>query len=149
MGSPATSTRPTFATSAPTTEISVARLDRLIQVMHEQRAEGLQLAVGKPASLVANGGVRPVTKDALTDAQILGLLREIAGETQVGGPAPVGGSYRAPTGEVHIELASGHEGARCVGRPPSAGPGTGSASAGASAAVPRGPDLAEARAAME
>ena len=66
----------------------MARLDRLIQVMHEQRAEGLQLAVGKPASLVANGGVRPVTKDALTDAQILGLLREIAGETAVGGPAP-------------------------------------------------------------
>ena len=93
-GSPATSTRLTSAASAPTTEISVARLDRLIQVMHEQRAEGLQLAVGKPASLVANGGVRPVTKEALTDAQILGLLREIAGETARGRPAPV----RFPTG---------------------------------------------------
>jgi twitching motility protein PilT len=117
--------------------------------MHEQRAEGLQLAVGKPASLVANGGMRPVTKDALTDAQILGLLREIAGETQVGGPAPVAFSYRAPTGEVHIELASGPEGPRAVVRPSSAGAGTGSAPAGAPAAAARGPDLAEARAAME
>ena len=82
--------------------------------MHEQRAEGLQLAVGKPASLVANGGVRPVTKDALTDAQILGLLREIAGETAVGGPAPVAFSYRAPSGEVRVELAAGPEGPRAL-----------------------------------
>ena len=36
----------------------MARLDRLIQVMHEQRADALQLAVGKPAALVSNG-VRP------------------------------------------------------------------------------------------
>jgi twitching motility protein PilT len=127
----------------------VARLDRLIQVMHEQRAEGLQLAVGKPASLVANGGVRPVTKDALTDAQILGLLREIAGETQVGGPAPVAFSYRAPSGEVRIELASGPDGPRAVVRPSAAGAAAGSAPAGGPAAATRGPDLAEARAAIE
>ena len=115
--------------------------------MHEQRAEGLQLAVGKPASLVANGGVRPVTKDALTDAQILGLLREIAGETAVGGPASVAFSYRAPSGEVRVELAAGPEGPRAVVRPAPAGAGP--ASAGAPSAAARGPDLSEARAAME
>jgi twitching motility protein PilT len=115
--------------------------------MHEQRAEGLQLAVGKPASLVANGGVRPVTKDALTDAQILGLLREIAGETAVGGPAPVAFSYRAPSGEVRVELAAGPEGPRALVRPSPAGAGP--ASAGAPPAAARGPDLSEARAAME
>jgi twitching motility protein PilT len=116
--------------------------------MHEQRADGLQLAVGKPASLVANGGVRPVTKDALTDAQILGLLREIAGETAVGGPAPVAFSYRSPTGEVHIELASGPEGPRAVVRPSAAGVG-GSPPGGAPSAAAQGPDQAEARGAME
>ena len=117
--------------------------------MHEQRADGLQLAVGKPASLVANGGVRPLTKDSLTDAQILGLLREIAGETagQVGGAAPVTFSYRAPTGEVRVELAAGPEGPRAVVRP-SAPAGAGAPVATPSA-VPRGPDLAEARDAME
>ena len=117
--------------------------------MHEQRADGLQLAVGKPASLVANGGVRPVTKDSLTDAQILGLLREIAGETagQVGGAAPLAFSYRAPTGEVQVELAAGPDGPRAVVRP-SAAAATGAPVASPSAA-PRGPDLAEARAAME
>jgi twitching motility protein PilT len=117
--------------------------------MHEQRADGLQLAVGKPASLVANGGTRPVTKDALTDAQILGLLREIAGETagQVGGAAPVAFSYRAPTGEVRVELAAGPDGPRAVVRPSATG--AGSAPVAAPPAAARGPDLAEARAAME
>jgi twitching motility protein PilT len=115
--------------------------------MHEQRADGLQLAVGKPASLVANGGVRPVTKDALTDAQILGLLREIAGETTVGGPAPVAFFYRAPSGEVRVELAAGPGGPRAVVRPAPAGAEP--ASAGPPSAAARGPDLSEARAAME
>jgi twitching motility protein PilT len=115
--------------------------------MHEQRADGLQLAVGKPASLVANGGVRPVTKDSLTDVQILGLLREIAGETagQVGGATPVAFSYRAPTGEVQVELAAGPDGPRAVVRPSGAVPVAGATPSAAA----RGPDLAEARAAME
>jgi twitching motility protein PilT len=120
--------------------------------MHEQRADGLQLAVGKPASLVANGGVRPVTRDPLTDAQILGLLREIAGETagQVGGAAPVAFSYRAPTGEVRVELAAGPDGPRAVVRPSATGAAPAGATSGAAPpAAVRGPDLAEARAAME
>jgi twitching motility protein PilT len=126
----------------------VARLDRFIQVMHEQRADGLQLAVGKPAALLANGAVRPVTRDALTDAQILGLLREIAGETagQVGGSTPVVFSYQAPTGEVRVELAPGPDGPRAVVRP--AGPGS-AGGGGAPAAAATGADLAEGRAAIE
>jgi twitching motility protein PilT len=117
--------------------------------MHEQRADGLQLAVGRPAALVANGGVRPVTKDALTDAQILGLLREIAGETagQVGGATPVAFSYRAPTGEVRVELAGGAEAPSALVRP--SGGVAPPQSSGPPSAAARGPDLAEARAAME
>ena len=49
----------------------MARLDRLIQVLHEQRADALQLTVGKPAALVSNGSARPLTREPLTDAQIL------------------------------------------------------------------------------
>ena len=40
------------ARASPRLRLPVARLDRLIQVLHEQRADALQLAVGKPATLV-------------------------------------------------------------------------------------------------
>ena len=43
------------ARAAPRLRMPVARLDRLIQVLYEQRADALQLAVGKPATLLANG----------------------------------------------------------------------------------------------
>ena len=47
--------------------------------MHEQRADALQLAVGKPAALVTNGASRAITRDPLSDGQIVGLVKEIAG----------------------------------------------------------------------
>jgi len=40
----------------------VARLDRLIQVLYEQRGDALQLAVGKPVTLLANGSARALTR---------------------------------------------------------------------------------------
>ena len=118
----------------------MARLDRLIQVMHEQRAEALQLAVGKPAALVASGAVRPVTREALSDGQILGLLREIAAPDAAGaltGTAPVRFGYRAPSGEVQVEVDPAG-GALATVRPMDGAP-----------AAARGPDLAQARAAVE
>jgi twitching motility protein PilT len=106
--------------------------------MHEQRADALQLAVGKPAALVGNGTSRAVTRETLNEGQILALLREIAsGDAAgaLGGEAPLAFAYRAPTGEVQVEVRSAGAGALVVVRP--------------APAVPRGPDLAEARAAME
>jgi twitching motility protein PilT len=74
--------------------------------MHEQRAEGLELTVGKPASLIQNGTVRPITREPLTDTQIQGLLREIAAGTtaQLGAAESVPFVYRSPSGEVRVEL---------------------------------------------
>jgi twitching motility protein PilT len=92
----------------------LARLDKLIQVMHEQRAEALTLAVGKPASLMQNGAVRHLTREALSDVQIQGLLREIASAdaaAHVGSAQSVAFAYRAPTGEVHVEMKGGPDGA--------------------------------------
>jgi hypothetical protein len=92
----------------------LARLDKLIQVMHEQRAEVLTLAVGKPASLMQNGAVRHLTREALSDIQIQGLLREIASAdaaAHVGSAQAVAFAYRAPTGEVHVEMKGGPDGA--------------------------------------
>ncbi|HUF34987.1 MAG TPA: type IV pilus twitching motility protein PilT [Gemmatimonadales bacterium] len=109
--------------------------------MHEQRAEALQLAPGKPVTLLTNGSSRPITREALSDSQILGLLREIAAPEAVGalgGSAPAAFAYRAPSGEVRVELHPGGD-ALAVVRP------TGAAAPPAA----RGPDLAEARKGVE
>ena len=120
--------------------------------MHEQRAEALSLAVGKPASLMQNGTVRHLTREALSDAQIQSLVREIASpETaaRFGSGGPVAFAYRAPTGEVQVELKSGTDGIALL-RPAAREP---AAAAAPSApppppAVPA-PDLAAARAALD
>jgi twitching motility protein PilT len=119
----------------------VARLDRFIQVMHEQRADALQLTVGQPAALVTNGTTRAITRDPLNDGQIVGLVKEIAGPEaagRVGGGAPVSFGYSSPSGEVQVDITSAAEGSRAVLRP-----------SRAPAAAARGPDLAEARSEME
>jgi twitching motility protein PilT len=88
--------------------------------MHEQRAEGLQLAVGRPASLVANGSSRVLTKDPLTDQQIVALLREIAGPDvapKLGGGTAVAFLYQSPSGGVRVEVSPGPSGAVAMLRP--------------------------------
>jgi twitching motility protein PilT len=137
----------------------VARLDKLIQVMQEQRAEALQLAVGRPASLMTNGSVRPITREPLGEAQIQGLLREIASAdaaNQLGSLEPAAFAYRSPYGEVRVELkGAGLAVLRLVGgSAPSAG-----AAPPAAAAPPTPPaptpsarstqDTSEQRAAMD
>jgi twitching motility protein PilT len=141
----------------------VARLDKLIQVMQEQRAEALQLAVGKPASLMQNGSARPITREPLGEAQIQGLLREIASAdaaTQLGTSESVAFAYRSPFGEVRVELKSGANGIavlRPVSPAPSAGAAAPSVPAAATPPAPPPPppaarstqDTNELRAAME
>jgi twitching motility protein PilT len=140
----------------------LARLDKLIQVMHEQRAEVLTLSVGKPAALTQNGAIRHLTREPLSDAQIQALVREIASpETaaQLGSANGLAFAYRAPSGEVHVELKSGTGGTALL-RP--AGPTKEGAAAGPGAgtqAVPMGgqpappvrqaADLAAARASLD
>jgi twitching motility protein PilT len=102
----------------------VARLDRLIQVMQEQRAEALQLAVGKPASLLQSGSARPITREPLSDSQIQGLLKEIASAdtaAQLGSAEPVAFAYRSPFGEIRVEVKPGAGGAALL-RPSTASP---------------------------
>jgi twitching motility protein PilT len=123
----------------------VARLDRLIQVLYEQRADALQLAVGKPATLLANGSARALTKDPLTDAQILTLVREVAdpdSARRLGGGEPLSFPYRSPSGQVTVALTPGAGGPVVEVRA--------AAAVGAStAAGPPAAEVAEARAEME
>ncbi len=98
----------------------MARLDRFIQVMHEHRADGLQLTTGQPVSLVGKGAPRPITRDPLTDAQILGLLREIAPADVaplVSPTATVSFAYAAPSGSIDVDVIPGVDGAGAVLRP--------------------------------
>jgi twitching motility protein PilT len=127
----------------------VARLDRLIQVLHEQRADALRLAVGKPAALVTNGSARPLTKEPLTDGQILTLVREVADPAsapRLGGAEAVTFPYQSPSGQVSVAFTPGAGGPVVEVRAQTAGtaPGGGAAPGGRSAA-----ELAEARGAMD
>jgi twitching motility protein PilT len=127
----------------------VARLDKLIQVLQEQRADALQLAVGKPASLMQNGSVRPITREPLSDTQIQGLLREIASPEaapQLGAAESVAFVYRSPSGEVRVEHTSnGSAVLRLVNAPATAG----SANSSATPPARSSQDTAELRKAME
>ena len=89
----------------------MARLDRLIQVLHEQRADALHLAAGKPAGLVRDGTVRPVTRESLTDAQIVSLVREIVPAEQAArvGSGAFRFDYQAAGGAVEVEMSEGGE----------------------------------------
>ena len=135
----------------PRLRLPVARLDRLIQVLHEQRADALQLAVGKPAALVSNGSARPLTREPLTDAQILSLVREVADPASIprlGGGEPVSFPYRSPSGAGDASRSrpapAGRWSRSAPTRPPRRPAGGAVVTGGRSSA-----ELAEARAAMD
>jgi len=118
--------------------------------MHEHRADALQLVPGKPVSLLIKGGTRPVTKDPLSDAQIVGLVREIApGDIAalVTPNAQVSFAYHAPTGSIDVEMTPGADGAGVTLRPTAGAPAAGSPRATAAPRDAR--DIAEARTAVE
>ncbi|HET9294536.1 MAG TPA: type IV pilus twitching motility protein PilT [Gemmatimonadales bacterium] len=124
----------------------MARLDRFIQVLHEHAADGLQLAAGKPATLIVRGTLRPIMKEPLTGPQVFGLVQEIAppGMAPVLTPkAELTFSYVSPSGAVEVEL-----------RPDSGGPGAtirrkAGAAAATPAAAPMARELSGARASLE
>ncbi len=87
----------------------MARLDKLIQLLHDQRAGALRLAAGQPAALQTDGRAKPVTRDPLTGQQIVALVREIAPAAmapQVKEGATLHFSYGAPAGPVDAELSA-------------------------------------------
>ena len=88
----------------------MARLDKFIQALHDHGAERIVLAAGKPASLVLNGGIRPITKDPLSGAQVVSLVRELAPAPLQAGvteQAELSFSYTSPAGPVQVELSAG------------------------------------------
>ncbi len=114
-------------------------------MLQEQRADALRLTVGQPAALLRDGALRPVTKEPLSDTQIVALLREIApadAAARIGSGEALRFDYRSPAGGVEVELQAGRAGAGATLR--LVGP-DGAATAGRAA----GPDLREAQQALE
>jgi twitching motility protein PilT len=133
----------------------LARLDRLIQVLHEQRADTLQLATGAPASLLGNGAQRSLTKDALTDVQILALVREVAAPglaSRLSGSEALEFVYQSPSGPVRVEVSPGAAGPLVLLRPAAAATAAAPAATPVPVAAPvarSAQDLAEARTALD
>src|SRR3954452_14910174 len=102
----------------------------------------------------------PIPGDPLTDAQIQGLVREIASPdavSQFGSAEPVAFAYRSPYGEVRVELKAGANGLAVL-RPASAQTAAARSAVGSPpgvAAAPPSPssrstqDLSEHRASMD
>ena len=87
---------------------AVPRLDRFLGLMKEQVADAVRLAPGQPIALRKGGMLRPITKDALTEPQVVGLLREITPPhlaDRVGSRAEFAFTYEAPDGAVEVQVA--------------------------------------------
>ena len=82
------------------------QIDRLLSVMTTQRATALRLNEHELAELDIAGAARPVTKTALTSAQVVSLVREIApaeaaAHLDAGRPATF--DYVSPDGAFRVE----------------------------------------------
>jgi twitching motility protein PilT len=95
----------------------MARLDKFIQVLAEQKGDALELANGKPAVLATPGGPRGLTKDPVTGAQVLALLREIAtgpAAAQLAAGQDASFTYASPNGDVQVRYVAADGGSARV-----------------------------------
>ena len=102
----------------------MARIDRFIQAVFDRHAQGLVLAPGKPAALLTDAGPQPATRDPLSPAQYLPLLKEVAPLAEQGrldGLLPVTFTYASPAGLVSIEVIPEPDGPRVLVRPDGGG----------------------------
>jgi twitching motility protein PilT len=93
----------------------MARIDKFIQVLADQKADALELANGRPAALVTAAGPRPLTKDPVTTAQVVALLREVApppAAAELAAGTDASFAYASPAGAVQVAYHAGDGSAR-------------------------------------
>ncbi len=86
------------------------RLDRFLEVMRDQEADALRLTPGQPVALRKNGMVRAMTRDPLTEQQVLSLLREVAPPAvaeHLGPSVETAFTYESPVGAIEVQVAPG------------------------------------------
>jgi twitching motility protein PilT len=84
------------------------QIDKLLSVMTSQRATALRLNEHELAELEIAGAARPVTKTALTSAQVVSLVREIApaeSAAHIDANQPTAFDYVSPDGAFRVEAA--------------------------------------------
>jgi twitching motility protein PilT len=93
----------------------VPRIDRFLTAMKQHGAEYLVLGAGAPIQLQRGSGQHPITRDPLTQAQYIALLREIApadAAGQVGQSPGLTFAYDSPVGRVEVAFEQGGASAR-------------------------------------
>jgi twitching motility protein PilT len=126
--------------------------------MLDNKAQGLVLAPGRPASLLMDGASRAVTKDPLSSTQILSLVREVVAPAEyerLSGGVAATFQYASPSGSMTVEVIPENDGPRVLLRPDSTASAPASAVPAVSAPPPPSPvgrvsrDLGGARAMLE
>ena len=132
----------------------MAQLDPFIKLAFDRRADRLELGAGAPVTITVGSASQTVSRTALTEAQLLGLLREIAPAglaAQVVPGATVRFTYGSPSGPVEVAVQPGAGGLAALVRPMDAnGSATGAAAAAnGTAAADHGAGGEAARAALD
>jgi twitching motility protein PilT len=102
----------------------VAQLDPFIKLAFDRQADRLELGTGAPVTLTVGPASQTVSRAALTEAQLVGLLREIAPAgvaAQVGPGATVSFTYGSPSGAIAVAIQPGPGGITASLRPLPAG----------------------------
>ena len=85
----------------------MAHLDQFIQLLHQRQAQSIKLACGQQVRLTVGGISNPMTKNTVSESQVLSLVKEIAPPDvsgQISATANVRFAYAAPSGTVQVEL---------------------------------------------
>jgi len=88
--------------------------------MKEQAADGLRLVPGQPIALRKTGMVRPLTREALTEQQVVALLREITPPQfveRLGGQIEFAFTYDGAEGAVEVKVTPANGGVTAALRP--------------------------------
>jgi twitching motility protein PilT len=86
----------------------MAQLDQFIHLLHQRQAQSIKLAGGQQVRLTVEGISNPMTKNEVSESQVLSLIKEIAPPDvagQISATAQVRFAYAAPSGAVHVELS--------------------------------------------
>jgi twitching motility protein PilT len=93
--------------------VTVARLDRFLQVLATHGGDSLEVAPGHPVRMRHRGTLRPVSREALDELQVAALIKELAPPSMVpllGPQARLSFTYQGPMGPVEVELAPSNGG---------------------------------------
>jgi twitching motility protein PilT len=85
----------------------MAQLDQFIQLLHQRQGQSIKLAGGQQVRLTVGDTSNAMTKNAVSETQVLSLIKEIAPADvagQISATAQVRFAYAAPSGAVQIEM---------------------------------------------